>query len=51
MTLRRAIANAAPANVRFGSFPQLAEWLAMRRLALEGLRGVVVTYAELLGVL
>ena len=38
MTLRRAIAGPAMANVRFGSLPQLAERLAMRRLAIAGLR-------------
>lgn len=40
VTLRRALADPALANVRFGSLPQLAERLARRRMALEGRRAL-----------
>lgn len=38
VTVRRALAKPALANVRFGSLPQLAERLARRQMALNGQR-------------
>ena len=35
VTLRRALAEPALANVRFGSLPQLAERLARRQMAVD----------------
>ena len=40
VTLRRAVAEPALANVRFGSLPQLAERLARRQMAVDGHRAL-----------